>query len=67
MIFDLTVFDLIIILYDFLFGILKRIIGDLQEIRVFPDPGDILGRDLFAVADTDLNEIGGIFRFTIIV
>ena len=67
MIFDLTVFDLLVILPDFQFGIFKRIIGDLEEFRMFSDPGDIFGCDLFPIADTDLDEIGRILRFTVII
>ena len=67
MVFDLTVFDLLVILPDFQFGIFKRIIGDLEEFRMFSDPGDIFGCDLFPIADTDLDEIGRILRFTVII
>lgn len=66
-VFNSTVLYFFVLFLDFLFIVLKRIIRDLEKFRVFTDPFDILGRYFLTVTDTDLNKVGRVFRFTIII
>ena len=66
-VFNFTGLYFFFLFLDFLFSIFKRIIRDFEKFRVFTDSFDIFGRYFLTVTDTDLNEVGRVFRFTIII
>ena len=62
----IVIISLLIIFSDLLFGIGERVVGYLQKFRMSADPGDVFCSCLFAVPDSQLDEIGWVFRFFVI-
>ncbi len=59
----IVIFSLLIVFSDLLPGIGERVVGYLQKFRMPADPGDVFCSCLFAVPDSQLDEIGRVFRF----
>ena len=60
------VFSLLIIFSDLLLRIGERVVGYPKKFRMFADPCDVFCCSLFAVPDAQLDEIGRVFRFSVI-
>ena len=58
---DFGVFNLLIKFRHLFFGVSQRVIGDGEELRMFPDALDVPGRCFFTVSEALLNEICRIF------
>ena len=64
---DFTVFNLLIIFRHLFHGISQRVVGDGEQLRVFPDTLDISGRCFAPVPKSLLDKISRVFGFSIII